>query len=156
MVTQTSEHAIRALLYLAQRPEGETVPAERIAQALGAPANYLSKTLNALAKQGLVSSTRGPAGGFRLRVPAGQVTLAEVVETFDDVRPRRMCLLGDRPCDALHPCRAHGAWTRVCASMAAPLGATTLADLLVPHDLDETESSAAAPAAGDARAALAA
>ncbi|HET7464655.1 MAG TPA: Rrf2 family transcriptional regulator [Longimicrobium sp.] len=156
MVTQTSEHAIRALLYLAQRPDGETVPAERIAQALGAPANYLAKTLNALAKHGLVSSTRGPAGGFRLRVPAGQVTLAEVVETFDDVRPRQMCLLGDRPCDGLHPCRAHEAWSRVCAAMHAPLGTTTLADLLVPAGEHEIEFSAAAAAAGDVRAALAA
>lgn len=156
MVTRTSEHAIRALLFLAQRPEGETVPAERIAQALGAPANYLSKTLSALARQGLVGSTRGPAGGFRLRVPAGQVTLAEVVETFDDVRPRRMCLLGDRPCDGLHPCRAHEAWSRVCAAMHAPLGATTLADLLLPPDGHDIEFSAAAPAAGGDRAALAA
>jgi len=156
MVTQTSEHAIRALLFLAQRPEGETVPAERIAQALGAPANYLAKTLNALAKQGLVGSTRGPAGGFRLRVPAGQVTLAEVVEVFDDVRPRRMCLLGGRPCDGLHPCRAHEAWSRVCAAMRAPLGATTLADLLVPAPGYGIEFNAAAQAGGDVRAALAA
>ena len=34
MLSQTSEHAIRALLYLAQRPTGEAVPAERIARAL--------------------------------------------------------------------------------------------------------------------------
>ena len=154
MVTQTSEHAIRALLFLAQRPEGESVSAERIAQALGAPANYLAKTLNVLAKQGLVSSTRGPAGGFRLRVPAGQVTLAEVVETFDDVRPQRMCLLGGRPCDGLHPCQAHAAWTRVRAAMRAPLGATTLADLLAPEH--QIEFSAAGEAGSDVRAALAA
>ena len=80
-------------------------------------ANYLAKTLNALAKEGIVGSTRGPQGGFRLRIPPAQVTLAEVVETFDDVRPRALCLLGDRPCDERHPCRAHAAWTRVCADI---------------------------------------
>ncbi|HEU4556686.1 MAG TPA: Rrf2 family transcriptional regulator [Longimicrobium sp.] len=154
MVTQTSEHAIRALLFLAQRPEGEHVPAERIAQALGAPANYLSKTLNALAKQGLVGSTRGPSGGFRLRVPPAQVTLAEVVDTFDDVRPKPMCLLGDRPCDAAHPCRAHAAWDRVTAAMRHPLHATTLADLLAPAGSEDL--SATDPIGGGDRAALAA
>jgi Rrf2 family protein len=154
VVTQTSEHAIRALLFLAQRPEGEAVSAERIAQALGAPANYLSKTLNALAKQGLVGSTRGPAGGFRLRVPPAQLTLAEVVATFDDVRPRPMCLLGDRPCDARHPCRAHAAWDRVNAAMRHPLHATTLADLLAPGDTEDL-SAAGTPGGGD-RAAQAA
>ena len=155
MVTQTSEHAIRALLFLAQRPEGESVSAERIAQALGAPANYLAKTLNALAKEGIVGSTRGPQGGFRLRIPPAQVTLAEVVETFDDVRPRPICLLGDRPCDGRHPCRAHAAWDRVLTGMRAPLSATTLADLLAPID-DETEFSAAGSSGRDDLAAMAA
>lgn len=154
MVTQTSEHAIRALLFLAQRPEGEHVAAERIAQALGAPANYLSKTLNALAKQGLVGSTRGPAGGFRLRVPPAQVTLAEVVATFDDVRPKPMCLLGDRPCDARHPCRAHAAWDRVTTAMRHPLHATTLADLLAP--VISEDHSADGTTDGGNRAAIAA
>ena len=154
MVTQTSEHAIRALLFLAQHPEAECVPADRIARALGAPANYLAKTLNALAKQGIVSSTRGPAGGFRLRIPPAQVTLAEVVDTFGDVRPRALCLLGDRPCDGQHPCRAHDAWSRVCAAMRAPLGATTLADLLSPLDIEES-SAAGTPGGGD-RVAIAA
>jgi len=154
MVTQTSEHAIRALLFLAQRQEGGCVPAERIAQALGAPANYLAKTLNALAKQGIVTSTRGPAGGFRLSTPPAQVTLATVVDTFSDVRPRATCLLGDRPCDGRHPCRAHGTWSRVCAEMRAPLSETTLADL--PAPTETYEISAAGLAGSDDRAAIAA
>ena len=86
MLSQTSEHAIRALLFLAQRPGGEAVPAARIAAALGAPANYLAKTLNALARRGLIASTRGPAGGFRLRRPADRITLAEVDGAFGEVR----------------------------------------------------------------------
>ena len=154
MVTQTSEHAIRALLFLAQRPEGDCVPADRIAQALGAPANYLAKTLNVLAKQGLVSSTRGPAGGFRLRVAPARLTLARVVEAFDEPRPRATCLLGDHPCDAARPCRAHAAWSGVCAAMRAPLGATTLADLLSPQE--PHDFSAAGRSGVDPRAALAA
>ena len=52
MLSQTSEHAIRALLYLAQQPAGEPVPADRIARALGAPGNYLGKTLQLLARRG--------------------------------------------------------------------------------------------------------
>ncbi|HSU13804.1 Rrf2 family transcriptional regulator [Longimicrobium sp.] len=154
MVTRTSEHAIRALLFLARHSGGECVPAERIARALGAPANYLSKTLNALARQGIVSSTRGPAGGFRLRRHPARVTLAEVVATFDDARPRAVCLLGDRPCDGLHPCRAHAAWSRVCAEMRAPLGATTLAGLLEPSEIEEI--SAAGTSGRDDRVAIAA
>lgn len=130
MLSQTSEHAIRALLYLAQRPAGEAVPAERIARALGAPANYLAKTLNALAKHGLVSSTRGPAGGFCLRGPASEITLAEVVEAFGEHRAQATCMLGDRPCSAQSPCAAHVRWTAVQGAMQAPLRTTSIADLL--------------------------
>src|SRR6476659_8558089 len=105
MLSQTSEHAIRALLFLAQRPAGEAVPATRIATALGAPANYLAKTLNALARTGMVASTRGPFGGFRLARPADRITLAEVDDSFGELRPAATCLLGGRPCDACAPCR---------------------------------------------------
>lgn len=130
MLSQTSEHAIRALLYLAQRPAGEVVPAERIARALGAPANYLAKTLNALARQGLVSSTRGPAGGFALRGAAEDITLAAVVEAFGEQRGPATCMLGDRPCSERTPCAAHVRWTAVQCAMRAPLHTTSIADLL--------------------------
>ena len=134
MLSQTSEHAIRALLLLAQRP-GEAVPATRIAAALGAPANYLAKTLNALARTGMVASTRGPAGGFRLARPADRITLAEVDESFGEIRPAATCLLGDRPCDARAPCAAHARWSVVRDQLRAPLRATTIADLLDSHTL---------------------
>lgn len=135
MISQTSEHAIRALLYLAQRPAGESVPAERIARALGAPANYLSKTLNALARQGLLASARGPAGGFALRGAPDEITLARIVDAFGEAKHERMCMLGDRPCHERTPCRAHVQWTALGQAMRAPLQATTLADLLTesPH-----------------------
>ena len=143
MLSQTTEHAIRALLFLAQRPAGEAVPATRIAAALGAPANYLAKTLNALARTGLIASTRGPAGGFRLRRAAGEITLAEVDASFGELRPAAVCLLGDRPCDGRFPCAAHARWTSVCDQLRAPLRATTLADLFDPRVF---ELDAGAPA----------
>jgi|SRR5215213_3019306 len=143
MLSQTSEHAIRALLYLAQRPGGP-VPAERIARALGAPANYLAKTLNALAKEGIVASTRGPAGGFRLHRAAERITLAEVDECFREARPGATCLLGDRPCDGRHPCAAHLAWASVCDEIRAPLRRTTLASLLAEPSSEQSTAGAGA------------
>lgn len=130
MLSQTSEHALRAVLHLAQRRPGESVPAEAIATALGAPANYLAKTLNALAKRGIVSSMRGPAGGFRLAADPAALTVAEVVAGFDEPRTGGMCLLGGRPCRSERPCAAHVRWTEVKEDVWAPLRRTTIADLL--------------------------
>jgi Rrf2 family protein len=130
MLSQTSAHALRAVLYLAQQEAGEVVPADVIAEALGAPKNYLSKTLNGLAKRGVLESTRGRTGGFRLNVPAERLTLARVIEPYIEHRPREVCLLGGRPCDDRCPCSVHDRWKSVEAQVWTPLASTTVADLL--------------------------
>ncbi len=130
MLSSTSDHAIRAMLVLARRHGTGPVRAEEIAEATGAPRNYLSKTLHALAKAGLVTSARGPAGGFSLAMPAEALTLARVIDCFDGPCPRSRCLLGSAPCNPARPCAAHDRWTAVMAARRAPLVSTTLADLL--------------------------
>jgi len=130
MLSQTSHYALRAILYLAREAAHEPRPAEVIAKALGAPRNYMSKTLNTLAKRGLVASTRGPAGGFRLAVAPGTVTIADIIHAFDEPRARGICLLGGQPCDDRQPCTVHFRWKAVAAESWAPLKATTIADLL--------------------------
>jgi Rrf2 family protein len=139
MLSQTSEHAIRAVLFLAQQARGESVPADRVAGALGAPANYLGKTLNTLARRGLLASSRGAAGGFRLLPEPEEIALADVVEAVSEgPRPRAVCLLGNRPCRAASPCAAHARWSAVQEDLWAPLRTTTIADLLDPSFAGES------------------
>lgn len=130
MLSQTAEHALRAALYLAQWGRSEPVPADRIAAALGAPRNYMGKTLHALAKAGLVDGVRGPAGGYRLTVDPHRLSVAALVAALEEPAPRSVCLLGDRPCDSDHPCRAHRRWTALEEGTRRLLQQTTLADLL--------------------------
>jgi Rrf2 family protein len=131
MLSQTAEYAVRAALYLAGGDRyGRAVPADVIAAALGAPANYMSKTLNQLAKAGIVEGLRGPTGGFRLALSPAQLTVARIVGTFDTAVSKPMCLLGDRLCDSRRPCEAHHLWTSMTEAMQAPLAQTTIADLL--------------------------
>jgi len=130
MLSQTSEHALRAVLYLAQQTAGRLVTAEVIAGALGAPRNYMAKTLNALAKQGIVASLRGPTGGFRLAIPPDRLTLARVVAPFDEMRINSICMLGERPCTGESPCQAHARWQAISEAAWRPLHTTTVSDLL--------------------------
>lgn len=146
MVSRTSEHALRAILYLAQHVGQGPVRAESIAEALGAPRNYLSKTLHQLAKQGLVHGTRGPHGGFVLAVPAAELSVARVVASFEDEGPAPMCLLGGRRCDAAAPCTAHRRWTAIQHAARRPLHSTTIADLLAPQRPTALPASHAAAA----------
>jgi Rrf2 family protein len=130
MLSSTSDYAVRAILALARVDTGRLMRADEVARATGAPANYLAKTLNALAKAGIVTSARGPRGGFSLALPPSELTLARIVDCFDEARPATQCLLGTRPCDPRHPCCAHERWTAVQQSRRAALADTTVADLL--------------------------
>ncbi len=144
-LSQTAEYALRAVLFLARQPEGARVPADAIATALGAPRNYLSKTLGLLAREGLITGVRGPTGGFRLERSPEEVTLAEVVELFEEpVGTGRVCLEGGRACNGEAPCGAHARWTEVRRAARAPMEETVLADLLgSPKRESRTEAAAA-------------
>ena len=89
MLSQTTEYAVRAILHIATRGDGATVRANELAAQIGVPQNYLSKTLHQLARAGLLTSARGPTGGFQLAIPAESLTLQRIVSTFEPPTPRR-------------------------------------------------------------------
>lgn len=129
-MSRTAEHAVRALLYLAHHGP-ESVKASTIADELGAPPNYMSKTLHALAAADVLSSRRGPTGGFQLAVDPKELTLARIIEIVDDPAPKDMCLIDKTRCSDRAPCALHGRWKRVSNRVWQPLRQTTLADLAV-------------------------
>ena len=128
MISQTTEHALRALLYLARNSKAP-VPATEIASAIGAPANYLGKTLQTLARRGYVTGVRGPTGGFRLAVDASEISIAAIGSVFSDTQRSRMCLLGGKACSSEQPCSAHDRWSQLQIAIAKQMDETTVADL---------------------------
>ena len=94
MLSITSQYALRALSHIA-RQSGETVLGRDLAHSVEIPANYLSKVLLTLRNAGLVDTTRGSGGGYRLRRSAADIRLIDVVELFEDVsRSKPSCFLG--------------------------------------------------------------
>lgn len=130
MFSRTTDYALRALLVLARAHGHGPLHADAIAEATGSPRNYLSKVLNALAKEGVVRSARGPAGGFTLARAPASITVAELVDVFEHEHEHERCILGTAPCNATRPCAAHHRWSAVRAAQRAPLEATSLSDLL--------------------------
>jgi Rrf2 family iron-sulfur cluster assembly transcriptional regulator len=128
-ITGTSQYAIRAVVHVAEHGTEAPVRVGPIAEALDVPRNYLSKTLHALARAGVLRSERGPRGGFQLAVPAARLTLAQVAAPFEDVKSRH-CLLGRPQCGGAHACAAHGRWSTVSLSLQHYFASTTVADLL--------------------------
>jgi len=129
MLSQTAEYALRAVLMVAREPEGRPIGAGRMAEALGIPQNYLSKTLHQLGRSGVLESTRGKLGGFRLARAADRITLLEVVVPFDDLTGKRYCLMGRQSCSDNAPCAAHSRWKSVAEKIGDFFRETTIADL---------------------------
>jgi Rrf2 family protein len=127
-LSSTAQQAINAVLCIAAA-NGEAVRVDTIAAATGAPRNYLSKILHALARAGVLRSERGPRGGFRLARLPDRITLAAVTEPFS--RPgQRRCLLGRPTCGDAKPCAAHARWSKVAGGVEEYFRTTTIARLI--------------------------
>jgi len=129
MLSQTAEYALRAALYLAEDPD-HTARVGDLAKALHVPQNYLSKTLHQLAKTGVLTSTRGKHGGFRLARPPEEITVFEIVAPFERMTDQRQCLLGRTVCSDAVPCGAHHRWKKVKQLTNAFFLETTLKNLI--------------------------
>ena len=129
MLSQTAEYALRATVWLAEHGEGP-VRVGDLAHALRIPQNYLSKTMHQLARAGVLKSARGRGGGFLLAREPEDVSLLAVVGLFDQIEPRRQCLLGRPVCSDQHACEAHVQWKDVSERVTRVLSETSVADLL--------------------------
>lgn len=130
MISRTAEYALRAVLLLSRHEGEELLNADELADTLGAPRNYLSKTLNALVRHGVLTSTRGPRGGFALAVSPAELPIATVIEIFAEPRAEfKVCMLGNQLCNPASPCAAHECWTNITVRAREPLMRTTIAEL---------------------------
>ena len=147
MLSRTGTYALQAALHLARTNGDGNVTATAMADRLGIPPTYLAKVLHRLAREGVMVSTRGAGGGYRLTARPTELSVAAVVAPFQELQPRRDCLLGG-PCDLRNPCSAHRRREQWTAEVLAVLERTTLADLLADapagaglDDLPNTETS---------------
>jgi len=134
MLSQTVEYALRATLFVA-RAHPRPLPVGDIADAVEAPRGYLAKILSDLARNGILESSRGPGGGFRLAYDPAAFALADIIRALEGQEERR-CLLGHGRCGDNPSCTAHARWAPIANQMDAFFGKTTLADLLyqpLPH-----------------------
>jgi Rrf2 family transcriptional regulator, cysteine metabolism repressor len=138
MFSTKAEYGVRVMVELARRAGDDPVPLAEIASHDGLPLAYLEHLVARLRKAGLVDSRRGSRGGYMLARPAGEITMAEVVEALEGSIAPIECIseaadgsiVCSRESDANHVCPTKLLWTRVRFSIVRTLRETTLADLL--------------------------
>lgn len=108
MFSKSCKYAIRAVLYLALKSSKEKkLGVKEISDDLNVPKHFLAKILQQLSRNMLISSTKGPSGGFYLSDKNLQTSLRRVVETIDGPEVFSSCILGLPVCSSENPCPLH-------------------------------------------------
>ncbi|MBW2270828.1 MAG: Rrf2 family transcriptional regulator [Deltaproteobacteria bacterium] len=127
------EYGLRCLLQLAFHDPSAPMATQEIAEAEGLGPEYVAKIMRTLRAGGLVVSTRGAAGGYRLARPANEIGAWEAIEvlggglfpqSFCDCHPGRR-----RECVHATDCSIRAMWRKVEGPLKAALNAISLADL---------------------------
>lgn len=82
-VSLKTDYALRAMVQLAAEAPGRPIKAEHIAGAQQIPLKFLPSIMNELKRAYLITSQRGPEGGYSLRRSADEITLADVIRAVD-------------------------------------------------------------------------
>lgn len=128
MISQTVEYALRAMVRLAELEPGTAANSETLAMLTQAPAGYLSKVMRDLVVAGLVTSQRGPSGGFTLARAASEITMLDVVNAVDEIPRIRECPLGNPAHVKL--CPLHSRIDRALDLVEREFRGTTLAEVV--------------------------
>ena len=99
---------MRATLLLGQQSsENSKIGVQKIAERLDIPKHYLAKILQQLSKHNIISSVKGPNGGFYLSEKNMEKSLMEVVQCIDGLDAMTTCILGLKECSDGNPCPMH-------------------------------------------------
>jgi Rrf2 family transcriptional regulator, cysteine metabolism repressor len=135
-----AEYGVRLMVELGRKAEADEPPISlsTVADSERLPLSYLEHLVAKLRKAGLVTSTRGAHGGYRLARPANEIEMLEVVQALEGVIAPMECFYADpegkvlcsHETDGDEACATKLLWTRVQGGVTKALAGTTLAELV--------------------------
>jgi Rrf2 family protein len=130
MLSNTCKYAVRAVVYISVYASPEKKAGIReISEKLEIPTPFLGKILQSLARSKLLSSTKGPHGGFSLGRPAEEISLMDIVEIVDGTDIFDTCLVRTTQCSDHAPCGIHDSVTPIRKELRQFFINQTIADL---------------------------
>lgn len=112
--------------------EQGSVQRQDIARRQEISANYAAQILRQLTAADLLSSIKGPGGGYALAKPSEKISAGDIVRAIEGPFALVHCVLEDdvTPCDRAGTCVTHRLWTRLSHTMEEYLDSVTLEDLI--------------------------
>lgn len=108
MFSKACEYAIRAALYISIKSvDGSKLGIKEIAKEIDSPEPFTAKILQTLSREKIISSIKGPNGGFYLDPKAKPVPINTIVKAMDGEDVLHTCSLGLKECSDKFPCPIH-------------------------------------------------
>jgi len=128
-LTTKGRFAVTAMVDLAMRQTRGPVTLAAISDRQHISLSYLEQLFGKLRRARLVSSVRGPGGGYNLAQPPQAVTVAQMVTAVDEPLDATQCG-GKENCHDDRRCMTHDLWATLNEKMYEYLSSVTLADLV--------------------------
>ena len=135
-LTTKGRYAVTAMLDLALHQEHGPTSLADISQRQGISLSYLEQLFSRLRRQGLVSSTRGPGGGYTLSRPANSIAVGDVINAVDEKVDSTRCG-GLTNCHNAQRCLTHDLWSELSTQIYDFLNGITLAHLVERNGVQE-------------------
>jgi len=135
MISMRSKYGLKALGYMAGALDKDSFLIADIAQAEGIPKKFLEAILLTLKNSGLLSSRKGPGGGYSLAKTPATITIGAVIRAFEGELIPLQCLSESTPagcpeCTDVDTCGIRLVMTDAEKALSSVLDATTIADML--------------------------
>lgn len=129
LFSKTTEYAIRAVFYIASHSaNGERPGIREISENIKSPEHFLAKILQKLSKGGIISSIKGPHGGFFIPAEGLKRPLGDIITCLDGDQMFTGCGLGLSYCSETNPCPLHNEFKKVRNQLTHMLFNTSIGD----------------------------
>lgn len=131
-LTSKGRYAVTAILDLALNADKGPVTLSDISERQHISLSYLEQLFARLRRQGVVTSVRGPGGGYRLGLPADQISIGMVIAAVNENIDVTKCS-GKENCQSGGECLTHSLWEELSLRIENFLNEITLAELVNKH-----------------------
>ncbi len=133
-LTTKGRYAVTAMLDLALHVEKGPISLADISQRQGISLSYLEQLFAKLRRNGLVTSVRGPGGGYRLSRPSIEICIADVVDAVSEKVDTTRCG-GSGGCQDGDECLTHHLWQDLSNQIHDFLSDISLAQLVSKREI---------------------
>jgi Rrf2 family iron-sulfur cluster assembly transcriptional regulator len=129
-LTTKGRFAVTAMLDIALYEADKPVTLAGISERQDISLSYLEQLFSRLRRQGLVTSVRGPGGGYRLALPQGQISVSDIISAVDEQIDATQCA-GKEDCHGAEGrCMTHDLWASLNYKILDYLSGVSLADMV--------------------------